>query len=196
MSVDGGNHTRKLQRVVDLTYEVTIVRQDGIDFQNIIIDAIRSNDETILQGIMEWMIDQDIQGEEDSIFQFCLGSDCFSQVAPPSQHGSRETISIEFNEVSLPGSVRIVAFREQLRILLTNILDDLAAQYESLEIISVKYRDHDNRRATEVNNNNRDRNLQRRVDLTYDVTLQSQGDIDFMPSAQMTNIFSKMSLNG
>ncbi|KAL7461262.1 hypothetical protein ACHAXS_001683, partial [Conticribra weissflogii] len=177
VSVDDGNQTRKLQRVVDLTYDVTIVRQDGIDFQSIILDAIRSNDEAILQGIVEWMIDQDISEEEDASFEFCLGSDCFSQVAPPSQNWSRETISIEFTDISLPRSVRIVPFREQLRILLTNIFDDLAAQYESLEIISVRYRD--NRRATEMGKEDYNRDLQRMVDLTYDVTLRSQGDIDF-----------------
>ncbi|KAL7471724.1 hypothetical protein ACHAXS_012027, partial [Conticribra weissflogii] len=175
-TVAGENDARKLQRVFDLTYDVTILRQDGIDFRSIILNAIRSSDEEILKRVVDWMVDEGID-DEDLTFEFCLNSDCFTQATPTSSNGVRETISVEFTDVTLPPSVSVVDFREKLRILLNTILDDLADRYEALTILSVRY--SDDRRATMVKHEGDYRKLQRVLDLAYDVTVHHSGDIDF-----------------
>jgi len=177
--IKGGYPARNLQRFTDLTYHVTVRHEGGFDFRNIILDAVSTNNEFILQMVIEWMTDQGIDeyGDEDASVEFCLGSDCFSQVIPSSPIVVTETISIEFTDVSVPKSVNIIKFQEELRILLKNVLDDLAGRYETLEILTVLYRQ--NRRAAEVYGESNNRNLRQTVDLAYDVTIRRLGDIDF-----------------
>jgi len=216
MSADSGNEDgtdgtgmlhRSLQREpFDLIYDITILKEPGVEFGPIIHEAIREGaEEFIMQEILSWIrTNHEVSGDSASL-SFCVnlteGYECFTGSRPtrrptrrptsnpikeasptrrptpgPTQQAT-ETLAVQFSNVKLPVSVNIVNFREKMRLVLKGILDDLADRYFTLNVLDIKYRD--DRRTSKIDDEILGRNLQRVVDLTYDVTIRRQDGIDF-----------------